>query len=127
MDTIDLKTEKSATQYTCGVEITLKLIAGKWKSLILFRLLESGTLRFSELHRTLPGITQKMLTAQLRELEADKLLSRTVYPVVPPKTEYSLTQLGQSMRLLLEDMKLWGETYDQQNQNYFRVDSSLDS
>ncbi len=107
----NLAEKKLPSTYRCSVEVTLHLIGGKWKSLILFRLLEGGQLRFSELHKTIPGITQKMLTAQLRELEQSTLVNRKVYPVVPPHTEYSLTPLGMSLRPILEDMKRWGEEY----------------
>jgi DNA-binding HxlR family transcriptional regulator len=92
---------------SCAVETTLEIIGGRWKVLIL-RELFSGTKRFSELQRTLSGITQKMLTQQLRELEQDGLVHRQVYPVVPPKVEYSLTALGQTLQPVLKAMHEWG-------------------
>lgn len=92
------------------VAATLQLIGGKYKGLILWSLLD-GTLRFSGLRRAVPCATPKMLTQQLRELEADGLISRTVYPVVPPKVEYALTDLGKSLRPVLEAMQSWGAAY----------------
>ena len=97
----------------CPVETTLDLIGGKYKSLILWHLVNQ-TLRFSELKRRIPAATPKMLTQQLRELEADELIHREVYPVVPPKVEYSLTELGQSIVPLLRSMYDWGDYYLEQ-------------
>ena len=91
----------------CPVAATLHLIGGKYKALLLWHL-SGKTLRFSELRRLVPEATPKMLTQQLRELEEDALISRTVYPVVPPKVEYSLTPLGQSLFPILEAMYEWG-------------------
>ncbi len=101
-------TEKSPVH--CPVEATLALIGGKYKTLILWNLTE-GTLRFSELRKIVTAATPKMLTHQLRELEQDGLVARKVYPVVPPKVEYSLTPLGQSIRPILESMYAWGADY----------------
>ena len=92
---------------TCPVERTLEVIGGRWKVLIL-RELVVGVKRFGQLHRALHGITQKMLTQQLRELEADGILHREVYLQVPPKVEYSLTPLGESLKPILEAMHEWG-------------------
>lgn len=92
------------------VAATLQLIGGKYKGLILWSLLD-GALRFSGLRRAVPCATPKMLTQQLRELEADGLISRTVYPVVPPKVEYALTDLGKSLHPVLEAMHAWGAAY----------------
>lgn len=97
--------------YTCTFEITMDLIGGKWKCLVLWHLGTKGTLRFGELKRLLPNITQKTLTQQLRELETDNLLCRKVYGGVPPKVEYSLTNLGKSLMPVLEHMCSWGESY----------------
>lgn len=102
------KAANSATH--CPVEATINLIGGKYKSLILWKL-SVDTLRFSELRKEVPLATPKMLTQQLRELEADGLVSRKVYPVVPPKVEYSLTEFGQSIRPVLESMYAWGTGY----------------
>lgn len=92
----------------CPVEATLSLLDGKWKGVILFHLME-GTLRFNEIRRKLPSVTQRMLTKQLRELEESGLLSRTVFPVVPPHVEYALTPLGTSLRPIIQAMAVWGE------------------
>jgi DNA-binding HxlR family transcriptional regulator len=92
---------------TCGVQTTLSVIEGHWKLPILFRLLD-GTRRFGELRKHLPSATQRMLTLHLRELERDGLIHREVYREVPPKVEYSLTQLGRSLEPLLRFMSEWG-------------------
>ena len=94
----------------CPVSSTLELIGGKYKALILWHLSEN-TLRFSELRKAITGATAKMLTQQLRELEAQKLISRVVYPIIPPKVEYSLTELGKSLLPILVAMRDWGATY----------------
>lgn len=94
----------------CPVESTLHLIGGKYKSLILWKLM-GGTLRFSVLRKEIASATPKMLTRQLRELEADGLIRREVYPVVPPKVEYSLTEFGRSIGPVLEAMYSWGTGY----------------
>ncbi len=97
--------------FSCIFELTLELIGGKWKPIILWHLDEYGTMRFSELKRTMPKVTQKMLTQKLRELEDDKLINRKVYPQVPPKVEYSLTNTGKSLIPLLKDLSTWGDFY----------------
>lgn len=94
----------------CPVEATLELIGGKYKALILWHLSE-GTMRFSELKKEIAGATPKMLTQQLRELETQNLLNRKVYPVIPPKVEYSLTELGRSLMPVLVAMRDWGSDY----------------
>ena len=94
----------------CPVETTLLLISDRWKVLILRDLL-SGTKRFSELKRSLATISQKVLTSNLRSMESDGLLTREVYPEVPPRVEYTLTDLGQSLKPLLDAMCSWGEDY----------------
>ena len=94
----------------CPVEATLELIGGKYKSLILWHLSE-GNLRFSELRKVIHGVTPKMLTQQLRELEANELIHREVFPVVPPKVEYSLTKRGYSLMPILVAMRDWGAEY----------------
>ncbi|EHL96410.1 HTH-type transcriptional activator HxlR [Acetobacteraceae bacterium AT-5844] len=92
----------------CSVEAAVSLIDGKWKCVILFHLLE-GTMRFNEMRRRLPGVTQRMLTNQLRELEQDGLIIRTVYAQVPPKVEYNLSPLGHSLEPILGALKQWGD------------------
>lgn len=94
----------------CPVESTLELIGGKYKALILWHLSEK-TLRFSELRKAISCATAKMLTQQLRELEAQHLVHREVFPVVPPKVEYSLTDLGRSLLPILVAMRDWGASY----------------
>lgn len=98
------------TEYHCSMELTLDLIGGKWKALILWHLGEN-TLRFSELRRSLPQITQKMLTQQLRELEGNGLLKRFIYTQIPPKVEYSLTPAGKSLLPILSTLCQWGQNY----------------
>lgn len=93
--------------YLCGVALTLEMIGGKWKGVILWHLLNK-TLRFSQLQRRIPKITQKMLTQQLRELERDHLIHRKVYAEVPPRVEYSLTLKGESLSDILKMMCDWG-------------------
>ncbi len=97
----------------CSVEIALDLIGGKWKGIALYHLL-SGTKRFNQLRKLIPSASQRMLTKQLRELEAHGLLKRTVYPVVPPKVEYSLTELGLTLEPVLLGLKAWGQTTGKQ-------------
>lgn len=96
--------------YDCPIEATLGIIGGKWKVLILDHL-TGGALRFGELQKTMPKITPKMLTHQLRELEMDGLIVRRVYPAVPPKVEYGLTESGQTVQPILNAMRLWGHAY----------------
>lgn len=95
----------------CGVEACLEVIGGKWKGVILHHLMSSGVLRFSELQRLKPELSPRILTSQLRELEEDGVIARKVYPVVPPKVEYSLTPAGESLRPLLHAMQQWGDAY----------------
>ncbi len=100
---------------SCPVERTLEVIGGRWKVLIL-RELFPGVRRFGQLHRALHGITQKMLTQQLREMEEDGMIHREIYLQVPPKVEYSLTPLGESLKPILDSMHEWGVRHlDEQN------------
>ncbi len=99
-------------KYYCNVELTLQVIGGKWKPIIIYRLGNEGTLRFSEIKRSIPNITQKMLTQQLRELESDGVVHREVYPQVPPKVEYSLTELGKTVMPLMGALCEWGKSYE---------------
>ena len=98
----------------CPVETTLMLIGDKWKVLIL-RDLMPGTKRFGELKKSIGNVSQKVLTAQLRDMEEKGLVSRHVYAEVPPRVEYSLTDLGKSLEPILNAMKTWGEGYQAQN------------
>jgi DNA-binding HxlR family transcriptional regulator len=97
-------------EYGCPIETTLDVLSGKWKGMVLHRLLE-GTMRFNELRRMLPNVTQRMLTRQLRELERDGVIYRKVYAEVPPRVEYSLTPFGLSLKPILLMMSDWGEQY----------------
>ncbi|PEA55690.1 ArsR family transcriptional regulator [Bacillus pseudomycoides] len=97
----------------CSVEVTLDVIGGKWKGVILFHLI-NGEIRFNQFLRLMPGITQRMLTRQLRELEADGVIHREVYKEVPPKVEYSLTEFGESLIPIIVMMRDWGNEYRMQ-------------
>lgn len=94
----------------CPADRTIAIIGGRWKVAIVFHLLR-GTKRFSELRRLIPNATHKVLTQQLRELEADSVLNRKVYAQVPPKVEYSLTTLGQSLKPVVRAMETWGKVH----------------
>lgn len=99
----------------CPVTIALSVIGGKWKVIILWHL-QDGVKRFGELQRQVKGISQKMLTQELRDLEESGLVSRKVYPVVPPKVEYSLTETGWSLKPVLEQLCAWGTEYRKSRQ-----------
>ncbi|RXZ80799.1 HxlR family transcriptional regulator [Paenibacillaceae bacterium] len=103
--------KKDNRVYNCEKELTLSVIGGKWKMIILWHLGKEGTKRFSELKSLIPDITQKMLVNQLRELEEGRIIHREVYPVVPPKVEYSLTDYGVSLIPVLDLMYEWGKNY----------------
>lgn len=102
---------KKLEHYKCEIGHTLAVIGGKYKPLILWHLYKNEVLRYNELQKILEKITPKMLIHQLRELEEDKLIERVVYPVVPPKVEYKLTKLGESIIPVLLEMKKWGAFY----------------
>ncbi|NGX99626.1 MAG: helix-turn-helix transcriptional regulator [Candidatus Afipia apatlaquensis] len=104
----------------CSVEVTLDLIDGKWKGVILYHLQE-GRLRFGELRKKLPRITQRMLTKQLRALEEDDLIVRKVYAEVPPRVDYELSETGQRLRPVIDALKAWGDA------NRARVDAALEN
>lgn len=93
---------------SCGMAYTLHVIGGRWKAVILHRLLE-GKLRYKDLKNSMPGASERMLSLQLRELERDGIVKRTLYPEVPPRVEYELTEQGRSMETLLQLMSKWGE------------------
>ncbi|MCP3773307.1 helix-turn-helix transcriptional regulator [Paenibacillus sp. MZ04-78.2] len=97
-------------KYRIGVEVTLEVIGGKWKSIILYHL-TTGKKRTNELRRLIPDITQKMLTQQLRELEKDGIIHRIVYHEIPPKVEYELSEYGWSLKTVLKSFCLWGEKH----------------
>jgi DNA-binding HxlR family transcriptional regulator len=95
----------------CGVEACLEVVGGKWKGVILYHLMTDGVLRFNEIQRMRPSLSPRVLTAQLRELEQDGLIIRKVYPVVPPKVEYSLSRVGESLKPLIKAMRAWGDEH----------------
>jgi len=97
----------------CPAEYTLAMIGGRWKIPLIFHL-QAGTRRFSELSRALKGVSQKVLTQQLREMERDGVVTRRVYAQVPPRVEYSLTDLGMTLRPVVDAMCRWGEAYGAQ-------------
>lgn len=99
----------------CPVAVTVALIGSKWKLLIMRNLMVRPW-RFNELHRDLAGISQKVLTDSLRSMEADGIVTRTVYPEVPPRVEYALSELGESMRPIMDAMEAWGTNYKAQQQ-----------
>ncbi len=114
---MDAKTV-SLERANCPVERTLEVIGGRWKVLILRELFQ-GVQRFGQLHRSLHGITQKMLTQQLREMEEDGIIHREVYLQVPPKVEYSLTPLGESLKPIIDSMHEWGVRHlEEQNKEF---------
>jgi DNA-binding HxlR family transcriptional regulator len=108
MTAVPTKTPRE--EINCNVELVLEVIGGKWKGAALYHLL-NGTKRFGELRRELPRVTQRMLTLQLRELEAEGLVHRKVYAEVPPRVEYSVTEFGRTLEPLIMAMKDWGETH----------------
>jgi DNA-binding HxlR family transcriptional regulator len=100
--------------HECPVETSLELLSGKWKPRILWKLHQRGVLRFAEIKRGLAEITPKMLTQQLRELEQDGLVTRTVYAQVPPKVEYALSEFGQTLGPILDQLAVWGTSHQRQ-------------
>lgn len=102
---------KKDKQYNCYFELTLDIVGGKWKPIILYYISINKVARYSELKRFIPSINERMLTRQLRELEEDKLINRKVYPVVPPKVEYTLTEHGETLIPILESLVKWGTGY----------------
>ena len=99
--------------FACPVAFTVDVIGGKWKGTILYRLHTDGTLRFNQIRRILPDVSQRTLTAQLRALEADGIILRTVYPEVPPRVEYRLTDYGKTLAPVLTALKEWGDGFKQ--------------
>lgn len=108
--------EEECTIVRCPMTITLDIIGGKWKGMILYHLV-SGTRRFNELMRLMPDVTQRMLTRQLRELEDDGVIIRKVYAEVPPKVEYSLSEVGQTLLPVIQSLTQWGKMYLAQSNN----------
>ena len=98
-------------KYNCSVEAAMDIIGGKYKVIILWHLIREGTLRFSELQRLIPQATPKMLSSQLKELEASGIIDRVLYPVVPPKTEYSISEFGKTLVPIVTALRDWGNMY----------------
>ncbi|WFU06623.1 helix-turn-helix domain-containing protein (plasmid) [Rhizobium sp. CB3171] len=105
-----MRKQRHQVYANCPVEAALDIVGGKWKAILIFHVLD-GPKRFGELGRLLPGLTQRMLTTQLRELEADHIITRTIYPQVPPKVEYSITPFGQTLVPVLRELALWAEDH----------------
>jgi len=105
--------------YRCYFEVALDLIGGKWKPVILYHIGHHEVLRYADIRRCIPAITERMLSKQLRELESENIISRKVYPVVPPKVEYRLTDKGKSLIPILNQLKNWGEDYFKNNIELF--------
>ena len=105
-----VRKRRTAGRTGCEVEATLSVIGGLWKPVIVFQLL-SGPLRFNALCRVVPSATPRMITLQLRELEADGIIRRTIFPQVPPKVEYALTELGRTLEPILIGMRRWGASF----------------
>jgi DNA-binding HxlR family transcriptional regulator len=107
----------------CPVQTTVQLIGNKWKLLIMRNLL-ARPWRFGELQKSLEGISQKVLTDNLRSMESDGIIVRTVYPEVPPRVEYSLSELGESMRPIIEAMRIWGTNYQENFEKQDNTDNT---
>ena len=105
-----MRKQRHAVYGNCPVEAALDIIGGKWKAILIFHILD-GTKRFSDFGRLLPGLSPRILTTQLRELEADGVIARTVYPQVPPKVEYSITPFGQTLQPMLHELALWSDMH----------------
>ena len=105
--------ELKGKTYRCFFELTLLVMGGKWKPVILYHLATEGVMRFSDLRRSIGGVTERMLARQLRELEADRIVHREVYREVPTRVEYSLTDLGSGLVPILRELRDWGQTYEQ--------------
>ena len=104
----EIRNDEYLHPYGCSVEATLSVIGGRWKPVIIFYLLHHDCMRFGALRKEIEGITESTLTNRLRELERDKIISRKVYPEVPPRVEYSLTTYGRSLEPILMSMRDWG-------------------
>jgi DNA-binding HxlR family transcriptional regulator len=116
---------KCEPDLNCPVTRAVGALGGKWKLHIIFQLMQ-GTRRFGELHRSVPGVTQQMLTAQLRELEADGIVDRKIYPQVPPKVEYSLTPLGSKLKAVTDALTDWGQELPTRSNPQARTDTQPD-
>lgn len=105
-----MRDDTARSQNDCPTELAMEIVGGKWK-LVILEHLSNGTRRFSELEKAMPAVTARMLTRQLRELEVDHMVLRTVYPQRPPKVEYALTETGRSLCPILAQLREWGESY----------------
>ncbi|MGD1822080.1 MAG: winged helix-turn-helix transcriptional regulator [Pleomorphochaeta sp.] len=105
--------------YSCYFELTLDLIGGKWKPVILYHIGQNDVLRYAQIKKCIPKITERMLSKQLKELESDGIVNRKVYPVIPPKVEYRLTEKGKALIPLLYQLRDWGEVYFNDNIDMF--------
>jgi len=103
-------TKKRQAEYTCAMEAALSIISGKWKLKILNQL-RDGSKRYSEINRSISGMTEKMLSQQLRELEEDQIITRTIYPEVPPRVEYTFTERGLAMTAIFKSLEVWGNNF----------------
>lgn len=111
----------------CKFETVLEILVGKWKPVVLFQLFSNGTMRFSELQKAIPGITKKMLTQQLRELEYHDIVHREIYRQIPPKVEYSITEYGKGMATVLQAMNDWGMAHVNHLNELYGEDRSVES
>ncbi|TWT27035.1 helix-turn-helix domain-containing protein [Planomicrobium sp. CPCC 101110] len=117
----EIKRKIKSGEFNCEKELTLSLISGKWKIVIIYHLATEGVLRFSDINRLLPKITHKVLTTQIRELEEDGIVHRKVFPEVPPRVEYSLTNLGESLMPIVLMMYEWGK----ENIKYYTITKNV--
>ncbi|MDN7242554.1 winged helix-turn-helix transcriptional regulator [Planococcus sp. N028] len=117
----EIKRKIKSGEFNCEKELTLSLISGKWKIIIIYHLATEGVLRFSDINRLLPKITHKVLTTQIRELEEDGIVHRKVFPEVPPRVEYSLTNLGESLMPIVLMMYEWGK----ENIKYYAITKNV--
>ena len=115
----------SCSNYQCEIEVTLEILSGKWKALLIWNLHLQQVIRYNEFRRLIPSITQKMLTQQLKELEKYGIISRTVYPTVPPMVEYRLTQLGLELIPIMQSMDIWGKKYVKEYNKYYKKENIL--
>jgi DNA-binding HxlR family transcriptional regulator len=123
-DSMKNRKEHMKKRYYSPIELTVDLIGGKWKLAILLNLSRYGKLRFGELCRLMPSATQRMVTMQLRDLEKNGFISRKVFPVVPPRVEYTLTALGKSLEEILEKLCLFGHEYASKHDIEFDLDKA---
>lgn len=112
-----------SSKYNCYFELTLDIVGGKWKPIILYYIGINKVVRYGELKKAIPSINERMLTRQLRELEADQIIKRKIYPQIPPKVEYSLEPIGEEVISILEELKNWGVKY---NDLYKKADFFLE-